>query len=71
MDIENGVWARKQMEARTPIGVKMVELFYQREKATQRRRRVGVAKDLAASKGAYHKVEDCLSAEIPIRSAAS
>jgi hypothetical protein len=46
-----GVWARKQMEARTPIGVEMVELFYQREKATKGRRRVGVAKDLAASKG--------------------
>jgi hypothetical protein len=46
-----GVWARKQMEARTPIGVEMVELFYQPEKATKGRRRVRVAKDLAASKG--------------------
>jgi hypothetical protein len=49
--LKMGVWARKQMEDRTPIGVKMVELFYQREKATRGRRRVDGAKDLAGSKG--------------------
>jgi hypothetical protein len=44
--LKMGVWARKQMEAKTPIGVKMVELFYQREKATEERRRVRAAKAL-------------------------
>lgn len=48
--LKMGVWARKQMEDRTLIGMTMLEPFYQRERAT-RGRRVGVAKDLAASKG--------------------
>jgi hypothetical protein len=43
--LKMGVWARKQMEDRTPIGMTMLEPFYQREKAT-RGRRVRVAKAL-------------------------
>ena len=36
-----GVWARKQMEDRTPIGVTMLKPFYQSAKVTRARRRVG------------------------------